>query len=112
MLIDIADGHFLKNNYKSRSWEWIDSNHFVCRERCISSDGNKLISREVITQTDKGVIADQFYSENLYDKNTLEYLLNSTGFKNVQITSGYEVRSKRNQDLGMMENRLILTATS
>jgi D-alanine-D-alanine ligase len=112
LLIDIADGDFLKNNYKPRSWEWINNNHFVCRERCISSDGKKLISREVITQTNKGVIADQFYSENLYDRNTIENLLNTTGFKNIKITSDYEVKSKRNQDLGMMENRLIVTAYS
>jgi D-alanine-D-alanine ligase len=84
----------------------------VCRERCLSANGKKLISREVITQTDKGVIADQFYSENLYDKHTLENIVQSSGFKNVKIISGYEVTSKRNQDLGMMENRLILTANS
>ena len=112
LLIDIADGDFLKNNYKPRSWEWINNNHFVCRERCLSSNGKKLISREVITQTDKGVIADQFYSESLYDKSALENIVHLSGFKNVKIMSGYEVKSKRNQDLGMMENRLILMANS
>ncbi len=111
LLIDIADGGHLSKNFKPRSWEWINANHFVCRERCLSNNGKKLISREVITQTDKGVIADQFYSENLYDSNALKNLVHISGYKDVDIISGYEVRSQRNQDLGMMENRLILTAT-
>jgi D-alanine-D-alanine ligase len=112
LLIDIADGNFLKNNFKPRSWEWINHNYFVCRERCISSNGKKLISREVITQTNKGVIADQFYAENLYNKEAIENLVKTAGFKNIEVTSGYEVKSQRNQDLGMMENRLILIANS
>lgn len=110
LLIDIADGEYLKNNFQPRSWEWIGSNLFVCRERCLSANGKKLISREVITQTDKGVIADQFYSENLYGSNDLKNLVHIAGFGNILITDDYKVNSKRNQDLGIMENRLFLTA--
>ncbi len=32
-LMEIADGDHLRNNFTPRSWEWIDKNHFVCRER-------------------------------------------------------------------------------
>ncbi len=110
VLIDVADGSFLKTNFKPRSWEWINKNQFVCRERCLSASGKKLISREVITQTNKGVIADQFYSENLYDGQGLENLVNLSGFDDIKISSALEVKSQRNQDLGMMENRIILSA--
>ncbi|MBA3648575.1 MAG: hypothetical protein H0W62_08495 [Chitinophagales bacterium] len=60
--------NFLKHSFQPRSWEWIGNKYFVCRERCLSSTGKKIISREIINHTDKGVIADQFYSENLYSK--------------------------------------------
>lgn len=111
LLIDVADGDFLKRHFKPRSWEWINKKQFVCRERCLSSSGKKLISREVITQTDKGVIADQFYAENLYTSEDLETLLRLSGFENIIMSPALEVKSHRNQDLGMMENRIIMSAT-
>ena len=65
LLLDVADGNFLKKHFKARSWEWINKTHFVCRERCLSASGKKLISRKLSPKQIKGVIADQFYSENL-----------------------------------------------
>ena len=111
LLLDVADGNFLKTHFKARSWEWINKTHFVCRERCLSASGKKLISREVITQTNKGVIADQFYSENLYDSNDLVDLLKLSGFEDIIVSQSLEVRSQRNQDLGMMENRIIISGS-
>ena len=111
LLIDVADGDFLKDHFKPRSWEWINKTHFVCRERCLSASGKKLISREVIIHTNKGVIADQFYSENLYDRDDLVNLLTLSGFENIMVSQPLEVKSQRNQDLGMMENRIIVIAS-
>lgn len=59
LLMDIADGAYLRANYTPRSWEWLDNKHFVCRERKMAADNQRLISREVITHTEKGVIIDQ-----------------------------------------------------
>jgi len=64
----------------------------------------------VITHTDKGVIADQFYAENLYSPAQLKQLLKTAGFRNICIHTSLKVTSQRNQDMGMMENRLIITA--
>jgi len=71
LLLDVADGEFLRENFKARSWEWIDKKLFVCRERSLSADRQRLISREVITDVAKGVIADQFYAERLFKKSGL-----------------------------------------
>ncbi len=108
-LIDVADGSFLKDNFSPRSWEWIDKKHFVCRERSLAKDNERLISREVITHIDKGVIVDQFYAERLYTNDSLTELLRKIGFKNTQFHGAMSPDSKRNQDLGMMERRLICT---
>lgn len=110
VLLDLTDGEYLKKSYQPRSWEWIDKNHFVCRERSLSRDEQKLISREVITHVDKGVLADQFYSERLYSHDTITELLRKTGFSEIQSHGMIQTESQRNQDLGMMERRIILTA--
>ncbi|MCB0376672.1 MAG: class I SAM-dependent methyltransferase, partial [Sinomicrobium sp.] len=51
LLMDVADGNYLKDRFVPRSWEWMDKKHFVCRERSLAKDGRRLISREVITHT-------------------------------------------------------------
>ncbi len=110
VLIDITDGSYLKQNYLPRSWEWIDKKHFVCRERSLSLDGQRLISREVITHTDKGVLADQFYAERLYTQESMHSLLVSCGLSDVSFHGVVSANSQRNLDLGMMERRHIVTA--
>lgn len=54
VLIDVADGTYLREHFQPRSWEWIDNKHFVCRERSLSLDGSRLICREIITHIEKG----------------------------------------------------------
>ncbi|MBN2182852.1 MAG: methyltransferase domain-containing protein [Sedimentisphaerales bacterium] len=109
LLIDVTDGEYLKRKFQPRSWEWIDKNYFVCRERSLSHDKQRLISREVVTHVKKGVIADQFYAERLYTRKALEDLLRSTGFSDVTVHRQITAESQRNQDLGMMEKRIITT---
>ena len=61
----------MKKSFQPRSWEWLDRKYFVCRERALSADGDRLICREVISRIDRGIIADQFYAERLYNKESL-----------------------------------------
>ena len=110
ILLDLTDGNFIRENYEPRSWEWIDKNYFVCRERSLSQDKERLISREVITHTKKGVIADQFYAERLYSPEAIGELLSRCGFNQVDLHQELKVTSSRNQDMGMMAKRIILTA--
>jgi D-alanine-D-alanine ligase len=110
-LMDVADGNYLLKNYVPRSWEWIDKKHFVCRERSLAADKQRLISREVITDIEKGVIVDQFYAERLYRKEDLEVLLKAAGFTKPVFHGEIESETKRNQDLGMMERRMIITTS-
>jgi D-alanine-D-alanine ligase len=111
LLIDFTDGDYVRENFEARSWEWIDKNYFVCRERALSQDASRLVSREVITHTKKGVIADQFYAERLYNAEQLRELLQQNGF-GVLDAKPMSTVSKRNQDLGMMAQRIVLTARS
>ncbi len=112
VLIDVTDGEYLKENFTPRSWEWMDKKHFVCRERSLSVDKQRLISREVITHTEKGVIADQFYAERLYNRESLIELLKTVGFNHISFHGEVSPESQRNQDLGMMGKRIIVTAVA
>ena len=109
LVMDLMDGDWMRHHFEPRSWEWVDQNHFVCRERDLAGDGDRLISREVVVHAERGVIADQFYAERLYSKERLEALLTGAGFTNVRFHSLLAPDSHRNQDLGMVAHRLFVT---
>jgi D-alanine-D-alanine ligase len=109
LLLDVADGAWLRENFEDRSWEWIDQDHFVCRERSLSRDERRLISREVIVNAERGVLADQFYAERLFSPDQLRALCESCGFESIAIHDPLQARSRRGGDLGMMAHRTVLT---
>jgi D-alanine-D-alanine ligase len=109
LAMDLMDGEWMRDHFEPRSWEWVDQNHFVCRERALAGDRDRLISREVVVHAERGVIADQFYAERLYSRERLGALLIRAGFSNVRFHSVAAPDSARNQDLGMVEHRLFLT---
>ncbi|MBY9003653.1 MAG: methyltransferase domain-containing protein [Candidatus Lokiarchaeota archaeon] len=110
VFIDLTDGEYLKTHFQPRSWEWIDKELFVCRERSLSLDKQRLISREVITHVNKGVIVDQFYAERLYSEETISDLLKNAGFSDISFHGTIKPDSQRDQDLGMMERRILVSA--
>lgn len=112
LLIQVTDGDYLKENFQARSWEWIDKKHFVCRERSLSLDRQRLISREVVSHIEKGIIADQFYAERLYSQDNLRELLADAGFDEITFHGTMSPDFKRNQDLGMMERCITATAVT
>lgn len=111
IFLDVTDGKWMKENYQPRSWEWIDQGMLVCRERHLAKDGVRLVTREVVIDSNKGIIADQFYAERIYCAEELEASLKETGFSEIQVHSSLQAESTRAcPDLGMMANRLLLTA--
>ena len=111
VVLDLTDGDWIREHFEPRSWEWVDQDHFVCRERSLAEDGERLISREVVVHAEKGVIADQFYAERLYSAEAIRSLLERAGFEDVRVHGELRPESDRGQDLGMMAQRLLLTAS-
>jgi len=110
LVLDLVDGEWMREHFEPRSWEWIDQNHFVCRERSLAADDRRLVSREVVTHAEKGVIADQFYAERLYSRAQIQDLLEAAGFTSARFHGDLAAESERGQDLGMMARRSLLTA--
>ena len=111
LLMDISNGDYLRENFEKSVWDWIDKEHFVCRERSLSSDGRKIISREIITHAEKGIVVDQFYAERLYNESQITEILERAGFRAIRFHEPLQTESTRNKDLGMMASRLLLTCT-
>lgn len=109
LVMDLMDGEWMRCHFEPRSWEWLDRNRFVCRERSLAEDHDRLISREVVVDAERGVIADQFYAERLYSKERLEALLIGAGFVDLRFHRLAAPNSQRNQDLGMTAHRLFVT---
>jgi len=112
LVMDLADGEWMAGHFERRSWEWIDQSQLVCRERSLSNDSTRLISREVVVDAEKGVIADQFYAERLYTKATIGELLEKAGFSDLRFHDEPDTQSSRDQDLGMMAHRMFLTSAA
>ena len=112
LAMDLVDGEWMRTHFERRSWEWIDNNHFVCRERSLASDGKRLVSREIVAHAERGVIADQFYAERLYSRDCIAELLDRLGFTRIRFHGELSTDSSRNQDLGMMAHRMFITTAA
>jgi D-alanine-D-alanine ligase len=110
VLLDVSDGAHVRQHFEPRSWEWIAEDMFTCRERALSAAGDQLITREMTTHVERGVVADRFYAERLYDPSEMDALLTRSGFAVLQGPARFASTSTRNQDLGMMAQRLIFIA--
>jgi D-alanine-D-alanine ligase len=108
-LIDISDGEKVRSMLEKRSWEWADQNTLVARERELSSDGDRVITREIVLDTRKGLIADNIYAIRIYTYNKLKSLLEEQGFVNVSLVTNLEV-SNPSRDSGLMSSRIIVRA--
>lgn len=109
LVLDLVDGSWMAKNFEPRSWEWIDQQYFVNRERTLSSDGKRIITREVVTHSEQGVVADQFYAERLYDVHEISKILFDLGYTSIENFSDIKSLSTRGQDLGMMAHRMLIT---
>lgn len=112
VVLDVTDGAWMRDHFEARSWEWIDAKHFVCRERHLATDGQRLVSREVVVDSEQGVLTDRFYAERLYTPAALLRLLEGAGFRGGRVLDAWSTRSARDQDLGMMAHRILVTATA
>ena len=110
LAMDLTDGDWVRRNHEPRSWEWLNAQELVVRERQLSADGQRLVCREVIVHATRGILVDQFYAERLYDRQQVADLLTRAGFTAIAEHDVLEAASSRDQDLGMMAHRVFITA--
>jgi len=106
-LLDITNGEFMINEFDKNIWSWIDNKTIVCRERELSNDKQKLISREIIIDLYNFKVIDQFYSEYIFNLNSIKSILENNLF-NVLDVILYDVNLGEHKDEGMMEKRYFI----
>ncbi|MBI4185383.1 MAG: methyltransferase domain-containing protein [Proteobacteria bacterium] len=85
LAVELPDGEWLAKNFEPRSWTWLDERHIVCRERSLAADGERLIVREVVIDSERGVIADRVRAERLYSRAAIEARLAAAGFRSIRV---------------------------
>lgn len=110
LVLDLTDGGWIRRNFEPRSWEWIDRTRYACRERELSANGRRLVCREIVADIQRGVTAENFYAERLYEEAEIAELLGGLGFLLPNRSRPVLAGSTRNQDLGMMSHRMLVTA--
>lgn len=110
LFLDLPNGEWLKTNFEPQTWSWLDRNHLSLYERALSRDRSRLIARAIYIHKRRGVLEDHFYAVRLYSFEKLAGLLEQAGFTAVQNSGSVENRSVRGQELGIMANRLLITA--
>ena len=97
LVLELEDGDWRKGHFERSEWRFVDQEHLICRERSLSAEGDRLICRDVVVNTQKGVVADRFYALALYTPARIRALLDKAGF--------IDIRDRLDDD-----HRLILTA--
>lgn len=105
-LLDVTNGSHISKTFSKSSWEWIDKYTLVCRERELSRDHKKLISREIIIDLKTKNVVDQLYSEFLFSIDEIISILISNKFK-VLDTIIYDIDGEH-IDSGMMSSRYVI----
>jgi SAM-dependent methyltransferase len=146
-LLDLPDANRMIDSVKDRSWEWIDGRDLAtlmanehsephldgaydcgknnrkllaCRERELSAKKDKLATRELVIDLERGIVEDLFYSVHLYKLTEIADLLWRCGLftstdiphisTNNTISKQPRPDSSRDEDLGMMEHRYLVVA--
>jgi D-alanine-D-alanine ligase len=106
ILVDVADREAVISSFKPNAWHEIGDETIVCRQREIQ--GEMVCAREIVLNKTEGLIRDQTYSIRLYDAASLSLLLESAGFKRINIHTDFSPHDA-DDDYGFMNNRLIVS---
>ena len=111
LVLDITDGGHMHEHFEQRSWEWIDEHHFVCRERS-HQPGRRApdLARGDRARRDGRDRRPVLRRAPLHARKHQPSCWSKTGFRNVRHHGHAEALSDRDQDLGMMARRILLSA--
>ncbi|KAF4765811.1 hypothetical protein N7455_004742 [Penicillium solitum] len=114
-IIDYVDGSWIRSNFSSSGWEWLEGKKtlMACRERELSPNKTRLASREIVIDLEgPTVLQDLFYSVRLYDMEEMDNLLQKVGLS-LQAEDGLQLITSTREgtiDMGMMERRQLVVA--
>lgn len=107
ILIDVADGRAVRENFNPNAWHEIGEGVVVCRERELQA--GVIYARELVLNKDSGLIRDENYCMRLYTSEELIRLISAAGFSNVHVRKDFSLHHG-DGDVGFMNHRMVVTA--
>lgn len=106
LAIDIVNGEALREKFNPVAWHEIGDDIVVCRQRELT--GDVVLTREMVLSKETGMLKDSCYSLHIYDPTSLESLLSSLGFSQVEVITDFSPFRKKG-DFGFMNWRMLVT---
>lgn len=108
LLLDVADGGVMRRQITPNAWHEIDGDVVVCRQREMR-DGS-VMARELVLSKTRGLIRDKTYRIRLYRRDDLLTLVRRAGFTDIQHHDPPATEMGKEEDVGCMRHRLLITA--
>lgn len=107
LLLDVADGAFIKKRFTPNAWHEIGEDVVVCRQR--EQNGDNICAREMVISKEKGLIRDRNYCMRVYEPQDLSAATARAGFTHTTIHTDFSPQMNEG-DYGFMNHRMIITA--
>jgi hypothetical protein len=102
--VDVVDGAAVKKKFSPNAWHEIGDDTVVCRQRELTQGA--INAREMVISKERGLIRDRTYAIRLYDSQSLAFLLEKTGFHQIQIHTDFSPH-RFEGDYGFMNRRML-----
>jgi D-alanine-D-alanine ligase len=107
LLLDVADGSAIRENFSPNAWHEIGDDILVCRQREL--EGDYICARELVIKKSGGLVRDRTYGMRLYDAKGFTDLIKRCGFVKIRAITDFSPLEIQG-DLGFMNHRMLITA--
>jgi D-alanine-D-alanine ligase len=107
ILLDIADGSAIREDFSRNAWHEIGDDILVCRQRELN--GDYICARELVIRKSGGLIRDRAYGMRLYEAKDLMDLISRCGFGKIRVITDFSPL-ETSGDLGFMNHRMLSIA--
>ena len=105
LLVDVADGSWVRRSFNPRTWHEIGDDVIVCRVRELLND--RVHVREIVLSRKRGLLRDQGYSIRFYNSSSMKRLFEMTGFTGIEVHRDFSPHLCEG-DYGFMNNRMVI----
>jgi D-alanine-D-alanine ligase len=104
LLVDVTDGAAVKKSFNPNAWHEVGDDTVVCRQRELRD--NVVRARELVVSKKDGMVRDRTYAVRLYEAQSLLFLLETTGFGQIDIHTDFSPH-RFEGDYGFMNRRML-----
>jgi D-alanine-D-alanine ligase len=105
LVIDVANGERIRNQFSPEAWHEIGTDTVVCRRRELGQANVK--ARELVISKANGLIRDRTYAIRLYDAAQIKALMTGAGFQTVTVHTDFG-SYEHEGDYGFMHHRMVV----